>query len=171
MHKLPTTRPADADMDALLRDKMAEIEALIAAIENEEQDCDIRLAELLEGEVEAVRIAIIDKLRAMLKARAEEKEQELNKLLEREQRLKVERQRGMFMQWLQWMMSEETIRKMREAFLAMPMMERMVRGVGRDMAGRGMNEVQLGDKRDLGALGTNVPDARGKGRERGTGRE
>lgn len=171
MHKLPTTRPADADLDALLRDKMAEIEALITAIENEEPDCDLRLAELLEGEVEAVRIAIIDKLRAMLRARAEEKEQELNKMLEREQRQEIERKRGMFMQWLQWMMSEETIRKMRESFLASPMMERYVRGVGRNMSAKGMDNIQLGHKADLGSLTQNVPDARSKRREKGQERE
>jgi len=167
MRKLPTTRPSDPDLDAILRDRMAEIEALIAAIENEEPDCDLKLAELLEGEVEAVRIVIIKKLREMLKARAEEKEQELNQMLEKEQRIKVERQRGMFMQWLQWMMSEETIRKMREAFLAIPMLERAVRGVGRDMAAKGMDNIQVGDKRELGALTQHVPDARGKARERG----
>lgn len=171
MPKPPTNRPTDADLDALLRDRMAEIEALIAAIEEGAADCDLKLAELLENESERVRIAIVEKLREMLRERAEEKEQELNKMLEKEQRIKIERQRGMFLQWLQWMMSEETIRKMREAFLAIPMLERAVRGVGRDMAGRGMNNVQLGDKRDLGALGTNVPDVRGKGREKGPGRE
>lgn len=170
MKRLPP-RPADSDLDAILRDRMAEIEALITAIENEEPDCDLMLAELLENESERVRIAIVEKLREMLRARAEEKEQELNKMLEREQRMKVERQRGMFLQWLQWMMSEETIRKMREAFLANSMLERLVRGVGRDMAGRGMNNIQMGDNRDLGGLTQNVPDARGKGREKGQGRE
>jgi hypothetical protein len=166
MRKLPGHRPSNPDLDAILRDRMAEIEALIAAIENDEPNCDMKLAALLEGEVEAVRIAIIDTLRAMLKARAEEKEQELNKLLEKEQRVKVERQRGMFMQWLQWMMSEEAIRKMREAFLANSMLERYVRGVGERMASKGMNEVQIGDKRDLGSLSNNAPNAQGKGRAR-----
>jgi hypothetical protein len=171
MKKLPTTRPADPDLDAILRDRMEEIEALVNAIENDEPDCDLKLAELLEGEVEAVRIAIIKKLREMLRARAEEKEKELNKLLEKEQRIKVERQRGMFLQWLQWMMSEETIRKMRDAFLANSMLERVTRSIGRDMAARGMNDVQLGDKRELGGLSNNVPQALGKGRDKGQGRE
>ena len=166
MKKLPTTRPSNPDLDAILRDRMEEIEALVNAIENDEPDCDLKLAELLEGEVEAVRIAIIKKLREMLRARAEEKEKELNKLLEKEQRIKVERQRGMFLQWLQWMMSEETIRKMREAFLANSMLERVTRNIGRDMAARGMNDVQLGDKRELGGLSNNVPQALGKGKEK-----
>ena len=162
--------PHNTETDALLRDVMAEIEALVEAIASEQPDCDLKLAELLEGETEVVRIAIIDKLREMLKARAEEKEKELDKYLAAEQRIRVERQRGMFMQWLQWMMSEETIRKMREAFLSNSMMERVVRGVGRDMAGKGMNDIQLASKNDLGGLGANVPDVRGKGRDKDKGR-
>ncbi len=164
MKKLPHSHTEDTA--AILRDRMAEIEALVAAIEAGAEGCDMRLAELLEGEVEAVRKVLLDKLREILKARAEEKERELDKLIEKEQRIKVERQRNMFRQWLAWMMSEETIRKMREAFLATPMLERMVRGVGHRLASRGMNEVQLGDKRDLGGLTNNVPQALGKGRER-----
>lgn len=171
MHKLPTIRPADADLDAILRDKMAEIEALIAAIEAGAVDCDLKLAALLENESERVRVAIIEKLREMLRAHAEEKEKELDKILEREQRQEIERKRGMFMQWLQWMMSEETIRKMRESFLASPMMERYVRGLGRHMASKGMDNIQLGHKADLGSLTQQVPDARQKGREKGAGRE
>lgn len=167
MHHLPTHRPTDADLDAMLRDKMAEIEALIAAIENDAPDCDMKLAELLEGEEENIRVAIVEKLREMLRTRAEEKERELNSLLEKEQRRKVERQRGMFVQWLQWMMSEETLEKMRNAFLAVPMLERAVRGIGREMAGKGMNDIQLGDKRELGGLSNNVPQALGQGRDRG----
>jgi len=160
-------RPTDADRDAMLRDHMDEIEALIEAIANEDPNCDMKLAELLEGEPETVRKIIIEKLREMLKARATEKEQELDKHLATEQRVKVERQRGMFMQWLQWMMSEETLEKMRQAFLAVPMLEKAVRHVGRDMANKGMHNIQMGDKRDLGALTQNVHDARDKGRDRG----
>lgn len=164
MKQLPN--PND-DRDTLLRDVMADIEALIEAIASEQPDCDLKLAELLEGEPDVIRIAIIDKLREMLKERAEEKEQELDKFLAAEQRIKVERQRGMFRQWLQWMMSEETIRKMREAFLAAPMLERVVRNVGQDMAKRGMNDIQPGDKRELGGLSNNAPNVQGPGRDRG----
>lgn len=169
MKKLPN--PND-ERDKLLKDVMAEIEALIEAIASEQPDCDLKLAELLEGEPDVVRLAIIDKLREMLKARAEEKEKELDKFLAAEQRIRVERQRGLFKQWLQWMMSEETIRKMREAFLATPMLERVVRGVGQDMAKRGMNDIQPGDKTTLGGLSTNVPNVAGQQRGRGDkGRE
>ncbi len=169
MPQLPTKPPSD--IDAILRDKMAEILALIEAIAAEEPDCDLKLAELIENESEVVRIAIIEKLREMLRERAAEKEQELDKFLAAEQRQKVERQRNNFRQWLQWMMSEETIRKMREAFLARPMLERVVRGVGRDMASKGMNNIQVADKRELGGLANNAPNVsdqqRGRGDDKG----
>ena len=45
-------------------------QALIEAIASELPDCDLKLAELLEGEPDVIRIAIIDKLREMLKERA-----------------------------------------------------------------------------------------------------
>ena len=170
MSKLPVIKPSD--MDEMLKGKMGDIEALIAAITAELPDCDLKLAELLEGETEVVRLAIIKKLREMLKALAEEKEKELDKFLAAEKRVEVERKRSMFMQWLSWIMSEETIEKMRDAFLAAPMLERVVRNVGRDMAGKGMADIQPGDKRELGALSNNVPQALGKGRDqdKGTGR-
>jgi hypothetical protein len=167
MSKLPVIKPAD--MDAMLKGKMGDIEALIAAITAELPDCDLKLAELLEGETEVVRLAIIKKLREMLKALAEEKEKELDKFLLAEKRVEVERKRSMFMQWLTWIMSEETIQKMREAFLAAPMLERVVRNVGRDMAGKGMADIQPGDKRELGGLSNNVPQALGKGRDQDKG--
>jgi hypothetical protein len=160
--------PSNEDTDAMLKDFMAEIEALIEAIASEQPDCDLKLAELLDGTTEAVRIAIIKKLREMLKVRAEEKDKELDKFLAAEQRQKVERQRSQFKQWLTWMMSEETIRKMREAFLAIPMLERTVRGIGREMAAKsGMHDIQLGDKRDLGGLNHNAPLVQGPARDRG----
>lgn len=172
MSKLPVPRPSKEDMDEMLKDKMAEIEALLAAIIAEEPDCDLKLAELLEGETEVVRMAIIEKLRERLKALADEKEHELSHAQVVEKKVEVERKRSMFMQWLTWIMSEETIDKMRDAFLANSILERVVRGVGHDMAGKGMMDIQPADKRDLGELHTNVPNVVGRDRDKdkGTGR-
>ena len=171
MSTLPSTQFSDDDLDAMLKDKMGEIEALIAAITAEEADCDLKLAELLEGETEVVRLAIIQKLRKMLKALADEKERELSQAQIVEKRVEVERKRGMFMQWLAWIMSEETIEKMRDAFLAQPLLERVVRSVGHDMAGKGMMDIQPADKRDLGALAQNVPNLVGRDRDKDKGRQ
>jgi len=169
---VPIKKPSDADMDEMLRDKMADIEALIAAIAAELPDCDLKLAELLEGEPEAVRVAIIKKLREMLKALAEEKEKELDKHLEAQKRVNVEQQRNRFMEWLSWIRSEETIQKRRDAFLANSLLERVVRGVGREMAHKGMNDIQPADRRDLGAISHNAPVVaqRERDKDKGTGR-
>ena len=169
MHKLPTTRPSNADMDAILRDKMAEIEALIAAMEEGAQDCDVKLAELLEGESEVVRISIVEKIREQLRERAAEKEAELDKHLESQKRVEVTRQRNMFMQWLQWIMSEETLRKIRMAFLASPGLEKSVLNVGQDLANFGV-QTQLADKRELGSMSANVGQAKGQGKGEEKGR-
>ena len=76
--KLPAIiKPPPDAIDKILKENMADIEALIEAIAAGLADCDIRLAELLENQNDQARNVIIDKLRQMLKARAEEKEQEL----------------------------------------------------------------------------------------------
>lgn len=171
--KLPVPKKLSAeDVDEMLKDKMSGIEALLAAIVAEEPDCDLKLAELLEGETEVMRLAIIEKLRERLKALADEKERELGQAKLVEKKVEVERKRSMFMQWLTWIMSEETIAKMREAFLAKAGLERAVRGVGHAMAAKGMSDIQPAQRQDLGALTNNVPNVVGRERDKdkGTGR-
>ena len=85
--------------------------------------------------------------RVAARACAAEKEQELDKHLDASKRVEVTRQRNRFMQWLSWIMSEETLRKLRSAFLASPSMERTVRNIGQDLANFGL-QTQLTDKRD-----------------------
>ncbi len=166
MAQLPTIKPSD--MDELLRDFMPQIEALIAAMAAGQEDCDIMLAELLEGATEQVRVAIVEKLREMLRARAAEKEKELDKHLEAQKRVEVVRQRNMFMQWLAWIMSEETLRKIRMAFLARPMLEGKVKNLGQELANFGI-QTQLADKRELGEISANVSPALGAAKEKGKG--
>jgi hypothetical protein len=159
--KLPT------DIDELLRNKMQDIEALIEAIMNEDQDCDLKLAELIENENERGRIAIVEKLREMLRARAEEKEKELDKYLEQQRRAEVSRQRNALRQWLTWIMSEETLRKIREAFMASPMLENLVRGLGHNLANKGVKtEVNPAYKQDLGELSANIAQSQAAQREK-----
>ncbi len=167
MKKLTAPKPS-GDIEAILRDKAEEIQALIEAIAAGEPDCDIKLAELLEGEAELGREAIVEKLRDLLRERAAEKEQELDKHLEANKRVEVTRQRNRFMQWLTWIMSEETLRKLREAFLASPGVEKSVRNIGHELANFGV-QTQLADKRELGGLSANVSPAQGQGRDKGKG--
>jgi len=163
MPHLPTTSPPD--LDRILRGKMAEIEALIEAMAADMPDCDVKLAEMLEDEAEIVRIAIVEKLREMLRARAEEKEQQLNKHLETQKRIGIERERSMFMQWLSWIMSEETLHKIRMAFMIAPSLEKDVKSIGDDLA-RSVLLTELSNKNQLGGLTNNAPHLQ-KGQERG----
>ena len=165
----PATKPED--IDAILRDRMDEILALIEAIANEEPDTDIKLAEMLEGEPEQVRVIIVKKLRELLKERAEEKQHVLDQHLEASKRVEVARQRNIFMQWLAWLMSEETLRKIREVFSMQPKLEAQVKNIGEELAAKGiLTQVQLADKRDLGNLHANVAQAQGQGKDQGKGR-
>jgi hypothetical protein len=162
---IPSTKPSD--IDALLRSKMQGIEELIEAIANEEPYCDLKLAELLEDATERGRIAIVEKLREMLRARAEEKEKELDKYLEAQRREEITRQRNAFRQWLVWIMSEKTLRKIRDAFLAAPMLENLVRGIGHNLANSGVqNQMAPSQKQDLGALSANIAQAAKREREK-----
>ena len=172
MKKLPPPKVPPEEIDKILRENMADIEALIEAIAAGLADCDIMLAELLENQNEQGRTAIVEKLREMLKARAQEKEKELDKHLDAQKRVEVTRQKNLFAQWLSWIMSEETLRKIRMAFLASPGMQREVRNIGQDLANFGL-QVQMTDKRDLGGMSANVGQGqgadRGKGSDKGRG--
>ena len=163
-----------SDIDKKLRDKMGEIEAIIQAIANEQTDIDILLAEILENESEQMRISIVEKLREMLKARADEKEKELDKFLEQQKRVEVTRQRNAFRQWLTWIMSEETLRKIREAFMASPMLEQLVRGIGHNLANKGVqNQMTITSQQELGGLSSSVGQGQGanRGKEGDKGRQ
>ena len=176
MANLPSTmndRMSADEVARALEGHMDSIMQLLEAIAAEQPDCDMKLAELLEGENEQVRIAIIEKLRALLRGLAAEKEKELDQFLDAEKRQQVERQRNIFMQWLSWIMSEETLRKIREAFLASPRMERQVLDIGQELANFGVQQKlreQLQNKELLGGLAANAPSVKpepGKGADKG----
>jgi hypothetical protein len=163
--------PDNDAIDAILRDKMAEILALIEAMAQDEPDCDLKLAALLDGEVEAVRIAIVDTIRDLLKSRAQEKERELDKYLEAQKRVEVTRQRNIFMQWLAWIMSEETLYKIRMAFLSRPGLEKQITSIGEDLAARGvLTQQQQRGKQELGELSASVARQQDQGKDQGKGR-
>lgn len=162
---LPAIPPSD--IDVLLRDKMQDIEALIEAMMNDNPDCDVKLAELVENESTQVRIAIVEKLREMLRARAEEKEKELDKIIEKQRREEISRQRNALKQWLTWIMSEETLRKIREAFMASPMLETLVRGIGHSLVNKGVQaQINPAYKQDLGELSANIAQSQAAQREK-----
>lgn len=160
MNEMNQDERLDADAVArALEGHMDQIMQLLEAIAAEVPDADMKLAELLEGEQSSqVRIAIVEKLQALLRGLAAEKEKELEKFLDAEKRVEVEHQRNVFMQWLQWIMSEETLRKIREAFLARPGLEFQITGIGHELAAKGvLNQLVPGEgKKALGELSANV---------------
>jgi len=167
------------DSDAVARALEGYMDAIMQLLESiaaEEPNADMKLAALLEGEGNSqVRVAIVEKLRALLRSMAAEKEKELDKYLEAEQRQEVERQRNVFVQWLQWIMSEETLKKIREAFLASPGLQQQVHNIGHELANFGVQqqlEKQRHTARELGELAANVQapgQGQGKGTDKGRG--
>lgn len=153
-------RMSPDDVARALEGHMDSIMQLLEAMVADAPGCDMKLAALLENEHEQVRLAIIDKLRALLRGLAAEKEQELDQFLEPEKRERVERERNIILQWLNWLMSEETLRKIREAFLASPPMERQLHDIGQALANFGVQQKlreQMQDKKLLAALSNPPP--------------
>jgi hypothetical protein len=164
------SRPNDAT-EALLRDMQEELAALLQAVATDDPQLDIKLAEMLDGEPELVRIAILEKLQEMLAAREDEKKREIEKAAAATREQAREQAKVSFRHWLMWMMSESSLRKMRESFMALPGMERAVRNIGAELAKKGvLTNIQPADKRDLGALSASIQQNYEKQRERDAGR-
>lgn len=164
------------DTDAIediLREKAEELQELIAAIEAGSKDSDLLLAELLEGEPEAVRVAIVKKLRERMQTLEEEQKRELEELIAKQQAQVLAEKRGIFRRWLEWMMSEETLRRIRIAFLSRPIIETQVRDTGAELARRGVIGFSSGvtvDRRELGQLNANISASLGQAKDQGKGR-
>ena len=146
-----------SDSDHLLRDKQQELNELMQAVAAGEPDIDLKIASMVEGEPELVRIAIIEKIRDMLRQREEEKTRELEASHGRARKQQVEAQRMSLRQWLTWIMSEDSLRRIRESFLARPILETQVKNIGEDLAKKGvMAQMQLMNKNDLGELSATI---------------
>ena len=166
-------------IENILRDKQEEIVELISQITADENDIAVLLAQILDGEPEHVRIAIVERLRDMLQERDEEKASELDKIIAQQKQLLQAQKKNVFQRWLQWVMSEETLRKIRETFLARPMMQHQVENTGQDLAKKGVIGVNIEqsqqgievNRRELGNLVANVSAALGQDKGKGQGRQ
>jgi hypothetical protein len=164
------------DTDAIediLRDKAEEIQALIDAVQAGEKDIDLLLAQLLEGEPEAVRAVIMEKLRERMETLEEEQARQLEELLAAQKQQALAQKHGLFRRWLMWVMSEETLRRIRTTFLAQPILETQVKNVGEDLARRGVIGITGGitvDRRELGQLNANIAPSQGQAKDQGKGR-
>lgn len=162
--------PPDVDPEELLRDYQADIDALVNAVLSGQTDVEFILAELVENESELVRIAIVEKIRQMVREQSEEKAKALDQVMQQQKLLEHHRQKRVMQEWLAYFMSEETLRKLRESFLANPKLQRDVEHAGQELAKKGvLQNLQPQNRSDLGELSANVNQGRdaGKGKEQG----
>ena len=163
------------DTDAIeniLRDKAEELRELIEAVKSGSPDVAVLLAQLLEGEPEAVRAVVVEKLCDIMETLDAEKATALEQTLAAQQQQQQIR-RNVFERWLAWIMSEQTRERIRIAFLSRPILETQVRDTGAELARRGvlgMSNVKNIDKRELGQLNANISASLGQGKGQGKGR-
>lgn len=168
--KPPSYLPPDVDPQVLLKDYQQEIDTLVEAVLAGEE-IDVRLAELVENCSQQERIAIVEKLRQMVRERSEEKAKALDQALQEQKMLEHHQKKQVMQQWLAYFMSQETLRKIRESFMANPAMQKEVEHVGQDLARKGvLQNMQQGNKQDLGGLSANVQQTKDAGRGQGPGR-
>lgn len=159
------------DDEALMRDYGDEIEALVEALLMGEEDVDLKLAELVENVPHQVRVAIVEKMREMVAARDEEKAKQLDKSIEQQKLLEKQSKSLMMQAWLANVMSQETLRKIREAFMANPQMQKDLDGLGHDLAKKGvLQNMQPSNKQELGELTAQVQHQQKRGEDKGQGR-
>ncbi len=161
--KHPPARPhdepplSDDAVRALVEAHQQTIDELVAALIAGEAGVDLKLAEVMENLPERARIAIIEKMQAMLAEQDEAKARELEQFIQQQKEKLKEQKQQVMQQWLAFFMSQETLRKMRESFLAFPHLERQVRHIGQELAKTGvLQNIQLGRKQDLGDLTAQV---------------
>ncbi len=170
-HKEAPASLSDEDIEKLLKDYEQDIADIVDAILASSEDADLDLAEVVEHLPFQARIAIVEKIREMVAKRNEEKAKQLEQQLEQMRQLEAEaRQRSIFQKVLMHLMSQETLRKMRESFMARPGLEQSVENIGQELAKKGvLQNLQLADKAELGDLHHGVNRAAGKGKDAGRG--
>ncbi|MCE3006423.1 MAG: hypothetical protein LW853_06285 [Rickettsiales bacterium] len=160
-------------LEDILRDKAEELQELIQAIKSGSPDVAILLAQLLEGEPEAVRAVVVEKLRDIMETLDAEKATALEQVIAAQQQQQQQIRRNIFERWLAWVMSEQTRERIRIAFLSRPIIEMQVKDTGAELARRGvlgMSNVKHVDKRELGQLNANISASLGQGKDQGKGR-
>jgi hypothetical protein len=160
--------PPDTDLDELLKGYEDAIAALVEAVLAGGTDIDLLLAELVEGAQSQQRIAIVEKLRAMVRERSEEKAKALDAVLEQQKMLEHHRRQQVMETWLAYFMSQETLRKIRESLMVNPSMKKEVEQVGQELAKKGvLQQLEASSRGDLGGLSQQV--GQGKKPDQGRG--
>lgn len=159
----------DSAIDRILRDKQQEFGELMQAIAEEEPDIDLRIATIVEGESEEVKLGIVEHVREMVRVREEEKARDAGLAQSAEEKRAIEQQRTIFKRFLIWLMSEATLKKIKLAAL-LPLLQRQgVKDIGRELAERGVTtSLAKANQQELGTLSTLIAQAKEK--EQGRGR-
>ena len=163
--------PAGYDPEELLKAYAQEITALMEAVLADDPDLDLKLAALIENMNDTMRTEIVKKIQDMVRKRDAEKASVIAELMQRQQEQeKAERKAVERQSWLSYFLSRDTLRKLREAFLARPALEMQIENIGQDLAKKGiLQNVQFGDKAALGSLSTNVQQGKKQGQDQGRG--
>jgi hypothetical protein len=163
-------KPDDADLRQILGQYQGIIEQLVEALFAGDPDVALKLAAVVEGCPSQVRVAIVEKMREMVVARDAEKARALDAIIEQQKLLEAKQKAHGMQQWLAYVMSQDTLRKIRESLLARPGLQKELEHIGQDLAKRGvLQQLQPQGKQDLGGLSANVQD-KGAGRDTGKGR-
>lgn len=156
----------NADVDAILRDKQQELEALMEAIAADEPDIDLKIAQIVEGESEEVKLGIVAHVRDMLRQREQEEAQAAELAQTEEQKRLHEAERRTFRQWLAWLMHDATLKKLRLAMLLPLLRQQGVKDIGKALIEQGVTlSVAATNRRELGRLASLAQQA--KEREQG----
>ncbi len=136
------------------------------------QDVDEELAALLENAPEDVRNEVVERFRAIKEQleNAPQQEQELTPQQEQQQRLMEEHERSMrISQWL----SEQTLKKIRRAFLLNPALFAHIKNIGEELNKKGVffetRKTQVTNA-ELGGVSLQADLAQNKDKEKDTGR-
>ncbi len=159
------------DPEVLLKDYEQAIAELVEAVLNQQGDVDLKLAELVENANAQARVAIVEKLRELVAVRDAEKAKALDAFAERQKQLLKMQKQNLMQQWLAHVMSQETLRKIRESLIHTPGLQAQLKNIGKELTEKGvLHHLNPGGKKDLGELNATVQHQRDQTRGKDSGR-
>lgn len=170
-HDSPMRAKQEDALTRLLKDKEAELADILAAIAAGKQDVDVKIAAMLEGEPDHVRMALLKKVKEVMAEREAEKSRKIEQVREQEEKQQLELQRKSFRQWLSWIMAEDTIRRLRETFAMQPILEMKVKNIGLELAKKGvLTGINPQDRAELGGLSASIQQQKTQSQSQDKGR-
>ena len=166
-------RPLTPEEEALLRDHDAELQEIIEAVMEEGEDLDLKLAALVDSLPDNVRMVLMRRIQEVQEHKERENQEKQRQLEEAQGKEQAaERAQKNWLQWIMHAISQDTLRKIKEALMARPTLERQLEEIGLELHKRGvLQQMEVMNRRDLGELSHNVTTrGPGAGRDQGQGR-